>query len=361
MRHRFIPFEKALKIISKEDLKTYYWDQNHTKEETSKHFNIYIHTLDKLLILYNLKKSKQQIAMDRSKAYFEKTGYLWPTQNKEVLDKRVETWEQNYGESHPNKSQQIQSKRKETCIDKYGVDHPFKLKEIFAKREVTMKAKSEEELQAIREKIEKTQRKKYKGLLYFETEEYKMQKKKSMEEKYGSLENAYKIQHENYVKTMKEKYGVENSFELPQYKQAKEEKKEEIYKKAFETRRKNNSLNTSKPEEEFFSYLKSIYLEEDIIRSYYDEERYPFHCDFYIKSEDLFIECNFHWTHGKMPYIIDDPICVQQLNEWKEKAKKSNFYKNAISIWTDLDVRKLKYFKDNNLNYRVIYDKNKKL
>ena len=56
-----------------------------------------------------------------------------------------------------------------------------------------------------------------------------------------------------------------------------------------------------------------------------------------------------------MPYIKGNEICENQLNEWIEKSKNSNYYKNAIYTWTDLDVRKLNTFKSNNLNYEIIY------
>lgn len=36
---------------------------------------------------------------------------------------------------------------------------------------------------------------------------------------------------------------------------------------------------------------------DDVVRQYRDP-RYPFFCDFYVRSLDLFVECNFHWTHG---------------------------------------------------------------
>ena len=58
--------------------------------------------------------------------------------------------------------------------------------------------------------------------------------------------------------------------------------------------KKNNSYGKSREEDNYYKQLLSIYSSEDIVRQYYDKERYPFHCDFYIKSEDLFIEFNRH-------------------------------------------------------------------
>ena len=50
----------------------------------------------------------------------------------------------------------------------------------------------------------------------------------------------------------------------------------------------------------------------EVIGNKYD--RYPFACDFYISSLDLFIECNYHWTHGGKPYegTEDDKQIVEK-------------------------------------------------
>jgi len=51
-------------------------------------------------------------------------------------------------------------------------------------------------------------------------------------------------------------------------------------------------------EDNYYDELIAIYGANDIIRGYrdirYSNNGYKFQCDFYIKSEDLFIECNFH-------------------------------------------------------------------
>ena len=133
---------------------------------------------------------------------------------------------------------------------------------------------------------------------------------------------------------------------------------EESFFKRYLTQLNNGTLGKNKDtkaEKEYYNYLLTLYDESDIIRQYYDKERYPFKCDFYIKSKDLFIEVHGNWTHGGMPYIKGNEICENQLNEWIEKSKNSNYYKNAIYTWTDLDVRKLNTFKSNKLNYEIIY------
>ena len=124
--------------------------------------------------------------------------------------------------------------------------------------------------------------------------------------------------------------------------------------KEYITKKLNNSFNTSKPEEELYKKLLEENKHKTIYRNYKDE-RYPFYCDFYIVEDDLFIELNAHWTHGGKPYDPNDISCQQQLKEWQEKAKTSQYVANAIQTWTVRDVEKQRIAKEHNLNYKVIY------
>lgn len=124
--------------------------------------------------------------------------------------------------------------------------------------------------------------------------------------------------------------------------------------KRFATKRANGTLNSSKAEEIFYATLCDKYGSLNVLRQYKDE-RYPFACDFYIPSEDLFIELNLHWTHGGRPYDSSSNECQEKLETWKEKAKTSSYYRLAVYVWTKLDVRKQTAAHDNNLNYKTIY------
>lgn len=118
--------------------------------------------------------------------------------------------------------------------------------------------------------------------------------------------------------------------------------------------RANNSFNRSAPEDKYYAELVNKYGSDGVVRWYLDE-RYPFVCDFYIPSEDLFIELNKHWTHGFHPFNSSSLDDTSKLENWKELAKSSKYYKNAIYVWTILDVKKQKIAKENGLNYKVIY------
>ena len=135
---------------------------------------------------------------------------------------------------------------------------------------------------------------------------------------------------------------------------------EEMKSKKFKTMLEHDNLNSynSKAEKDEYKLLLQSFNPEDIISQYYNEEKYPFKCDFYIRTTDTYVEVNGNWTHGSHPFDKNKEEDIKKLNEWIEKSKTSKYYKNAIYTWTDLDVRKLNIAIQNKLNYIVIY-KNK--
>ena len=154
--------------------------------------------------------------------------------------------------------------------------------------------------------------------------------------------------HTNYVNTLHQRMK-----ENP-------EKYRESYtngvQKGLETRSKNGS--NSQPEEIFYKKLLELYEKDDIIRNYNKDKRYPFNCDFYIKSRDLFIELNCFWTHGEHWFNKNSKEDLNILKELKERSTKSTFCKSAIDVWTNKDVEKRDYAKKNKLNYVTLW-KNK--
>lgn len=134
----------------------------------------------------------------------------------------------------------------------------------------------------------------------------------------------------------------------------------DMFQKRYETQMKNGTLGKNidtKAEKEFYQHLLQTYDPSEIIHPYMDKQRYPYRCDFYIIPEDKFIEIHGNWTHGGRPFDPNDAECVKQLKIWEEKAKTSEYYKNAIYTWTDFDVRKAETANKNNLNFEVIYYK----
>lgn len=161
-----------------------------------------------------------------------------------------------------------------------------------------------------------------------------------------------------YSKKLKEHFSDEHrkicSHNGKYKKPLTEEKLKIKLSKEYITKKLNNSFNKSSVEEKFYKELLEQNRNKTIYRQYKDN-RYPYYCDFYIKEDDLFIELNNHWTHGGKPYDENDESCKEQLKLWEEKAKKSQFFQNAIITWTIRDVEKKKCAERNKLNYKVIY------
>ena len=127
--------------------------------------------------------------------------------------------------------------------------------------------------------------------------------------------------------------------------------------------RNNAKCSSSKPEKRAYEMLKEIY--PDIV-FHYTSDDYPWNCDFYVPSEDLYIEYHGFYYHNGKPYegTEDD---LDQVNKLKEKSKKlhkewdvplnKKIYPDTILyVWTDLDVRKRNHCKEHNINYLELYN-----
>lgn len=189
------------------------------------------------------------------------------------------------------------------------------------------------------------------GVEYWtQTNNFKDKRKETLLKKFGTL-NMYLIDDikEKINKTCLEKYGVENPM-----------KNEEIKKKHYLSYKQHKHI-ISKQEQLMLNYLNELFP-NDIAHQYYSEE-YPFKCDFYIKSKNIYIEyhgAHFHCGHA---YNEKDKKDIEKLNELKGKSiqkhllkDKENQYDKMIYTWTDLDVRKRKISKENKLKIIFYYN-----
>lgn len=215
-------------------------------------------------------------------------------------------------------------------------------------------SKTSDEIYRIRSKASKGRTPWNKGLtikdderLNYCTDEIRLKKSLSMIGK-----NKGRIHSEQSKKNMSAGYKYHDTSK--NRRKLSDEEKRIASEKSFSTKKINGTLNISTPEKDYYKYLIEKYGDENIIKQY-KCDRYPWHCDFYIKSLDMFIELNLHWTHGGRPFDPNNIECIKQLNKWNKKAKTSKFYANAIKTWTVRDVEKLKCAKENNLNLEVLY------
>lgn len=165
--------------------------------------------------------------------------------------------------------------------------------------------------------------------------------RKKMSKKISSEE----IQKKSQM-TCIERYGVSSPMML-----------EEVLEKVADAKKRNGTWSTSKPEEKMYDLLCDRFGQKDVERQYKQIDRYPFHCDFYIKSLDLFIELNATWLHGGHWFNKNNLDDIKRLNEWKELDRNGkHFYHVAIDVWTVRDVKKRQIALENQLNYLVFWD-----
>jgi len=245
--------------------------------------------------------SSEEVLEKRRKTNLEHLGTEWPGQSQKVKDKATETYRKNYGTDHYFQSQAFKDTVIPKWIEKYGVDNPSKNKGVV-------------------DKIQKT-----------------------FLENYGCISpnQSPKVQEARRQHCL-EKYGVDCWMKSKEAAETSAERKE----KEIETKRKNGTLTTSKPEESAFSLLKSAF--PNILRQYRSKQ-YPFYCDFYIPEKDLYIEFNGNWTHGFHPFDEKNEEDINRLDLMT--SKNSKYYNKAIYVWTVLDPKKRLTAKQNNLNF----------
>ncbi len=225
-----------------------------------------------------------------------------------------------------NKGKDKINKAEKTCLEKYGVKSAW----CQEKKYQTLERKY-----GSRNWANSEVGKKHLSKIFPETNKKRI---KTWIEKYNAINS---FVSENTKKIYLEKYGVDNPMKSPSIKE-----------KIIEAKRRNHTFNTSKPEEELYIYIKNKF--PDVIRQY-KSEAYPFACDFYIPTLDYYIELQGIWIHGRHAFNLDSKEDRLTLEQWKEKAKTSRFYKTAIDVWTISDVNKRETAKLHNLKYKEVW------
>lgn len=124
----------------------------------------------------------------------------------------------------------------------------------------------------------------------------------------------------------------------------------ETVQKQINSRIKNGTSKESNAENEFLNKLK-LFIDPEDIQHHYSDNRYPYDCDFYIKSKDLFIEYQGHQTHGPAPYDATDPAHW----DYSDRLQNAGF---TTYIFEMKDPEKLATAKQNKINLLLIYPNN---
>lgn len=132
------------------------------------------------------------------------------------------------------------------------------------------------------------------------------------------------------------------------YRSKSAEERAEIEEKRLATKRENGSFHTSNPEDAAYLLLSSVFGADKVCRNHRTSV-YPYACDFVINpypdkpcrlKDAIFIECNFHWTHGGEPYDEHSLDHQKRLRAIRRKAKTSAYSRTALAVWTVRDVAK---------------------
>lgn len=136
--------------------------------------------------------------------------------------------------------------------------------------------------------------------------------------------------------------------------------------KEYATKLLRGTFNSSKSESLYYNQLINLFDQNEVIKQYNLDNRYPFAVDFFIKSMDIFIECNFHQSHYKHPFnpnSMDDVNYLQKIiskqNYYtsKDGKQKKNSYFKFEEVFSKKDPQKLNVALTNKLNYVLIYPK----
>ena len=287
-------------VTEKDNLEYLYIYCNHSKKEIIKFFGYSMTTLSRRLKSFNIKKP-EYLAFER-----KKIGCLI-----------------NLGVDNPLKSEKVKNKLKETNLIKYNCENVF-------------------QNEKIKEKSKNTCNIRYGKDYYTQTDEYKERVIKTNNIVYGC---DYVLQNEEVKskgrKTVKTRYDVDHVMQC-----------ESIREKQRISTKKNKTNIRSNVEEQI---EKLLHLKFNNVKiQYYNKEKYPFNCDFYIVDIDTYIEYQGYWSHGKElgPYIKTNKAHNKVLKKWKKQASLGKVgYSDAIKVWTVRDPLKRETAKKNGLNW----------
>ena len=243
----------------------------------------------------------------------------------QALEAFAKAWSLKSGEEKA----EINKKRSESSKRTRAAMSPEELAAIEARRKATRESRTPEQQAAYRAKISQGSKGKNRGKIPWS--------------KGLTKADHPSIAHSSQIRStyMKELWAGRS-----------EEEAQEWRRKARAAMHENGTEKSSKPEDQLYQVLCDQYGEDGVVR-HYMEDRYPFECDFYIPSEDLFIELNRHPSHGGHPFDSNNPEDIRLLEELE--AKGDDWSRMIIDVWTRRDVRKFEIAKQNNLNYKVVY------
>lgn len=261
-----------------------------------------------------------------------------------------------YGVENVMYVEEFKDNLKQTMIERYGVEYISQSDEYKIKIKECWENKTEEELQARRNKIEETNLKKYGVPYYSQSQEYNDKRKETSLEKYECEDFAQnKEVRQKYKDTCMNKYGVDNYSKTEEFKEKAKEtwlkiygvehpsKVPEIKEKAIQSLLKYGNIYTSTQQVEVYEMIKTLFDEDNVFLNY------PF--DYYVLDVVIFldnlkinVEYDGWFWHKKRS---DNPRNSYLLNrDWKILRIKSGHklptieeLKNKLKILIETDEK----------------------
>lgn len=289
-----------------------------------------------------------------------------------AMDTRKKTCLERYGIELPILSEAGRAKKLAVCRERYGGDSCMCSPEVQAKAKVTRQQRygvdAIAHIPGVRDKIIATNMERYGCECSFQNEAVKAKYRENCLRKYG-VTNTLVVPEivEQRKQTLLAHYGVDNPMKSDVIRKRASDTLEarygarytfsvpEIVAKAWRSQRAHGTYRHSNAEDTLYELLVAQFGEGDVIRQY-RSEKYPFRCDFYVVSRDMYIELNGFFTHGGHWF---DKTCQEDLDKlamWQEGSLEHSYYQGAIEGWCERDVAKRAAARAANLNYVVFWD-----
>lgn len=259
----------------------------------------------------------------------ERYGVDNVSQSEEIKRRKVETSRAHYGTDYPQQSDAVRVTQSDTLKRRFGIEsddvvYPFQIAEV---RKTA--ADACERSIGVRNP--------------FESAEVRCAIRQTWQREYGVANPSQVPEFQRRrEQTMRERYGVDNFMHL--------EDSVEIIRDA---KRRNGTLSGSVVERCVSDMLVDVFGADDVMAQHASDPRYPFACDFYVRSRDLFIELNGLWVHGGH-WHGGSGRDASRLAEWA--GRHTPYYDHAVHVWSKTDVAKREAARRSHLNYVVFWD-----
>lgn len=266
---------------------------------------------------------------------------------KQVREKVRKTSRMRYGTDSPMQNAEVQAKVARTVQMRYGVDCIGKLERV---KEARLRGYREQGA-AVLEKMRITTRERYGVDYYTQTPEHRAYISRVMSE--NASVRIPKAQQTNI-----DKYGVRSYSQTDAFREHMSDLmlSDDMRGHLRQARLENDTYMRSEAEEHIADWLRSQYGDDDVFVQY-EDERYPYPCDVYVKSRDLFIEVNGYGQHGCHWYDASSEHDRQRVSDWIAASQGDHdWYEKAVTCWTVDDVKKRAAARQSNLNYVVFWD-----